>query len=201
MGKFCCIPQNQHNSPNSCSVWAGLRRNSTLTPFVWLHKPKGLQITHLNSDPAHIRLPGWLSAPQPAHTSCVGHSQWTICGLIPCCYHSFKEMPRSWHKSQPLILKPGPETALPTPELRGRQKRARGKAEQITAVVLEVANPQTQGRVALLRTHKGAWCPSLSHQPPLARETGEFTWQEKDHTAVSTASSPPQKDHFHPSLS
>lgn len=56
----------------------------------------------------------------------------------------------SRHRSQPLILKPGPEIALPIPELRRRKTRARGKAEQ-TAVVLEVANPRTQWRVALLR--------------------------------------------------
>lgn len=70
---------------------------------------------------------------------------------------------KCWHRSQSLILKPGPETVLP--ELRRRKKRARGQTEQTAAVVPKAANPWTQWRAllyppsgALPRTHKSVRC-------------------------------------------
>lgn len=83
--------------------------------FAKLHKPKGLSASH------------------PAHARYMGHNKRVIRGFIPYCYHGFKQMLQAGTGHNHLILKLGPETALPIPELR-RRKREKGRAEQATAI-------------------------------------------------------------------
>lgn len=69
----------------------------------------------------------------------------------------------SWQRSQPLILKPGPETVLPIPKLRRRKKRERGKVEQTTAVVLRGSQPSNPMKGSFAQDTWGSM-RSLTHK-------------------------------------